>query len=133
MSTNKKPFWRSRLWMPLFSLLLGLLILAASWIGDKPSEGLKGLLVMTLVGALFLVFGGRSETLAGIGGPRRDERWAMIDLRASWFAGTVMIACTLGAWLYELARGRDGEPYAQLAAVAGVSYLIAVAVLRWRA
>ena len=34
----------------------------------------------------------RSETLSGLGGPGRDERWAMIDLRATRSPGIVLIA-----------------------------------------
>jgi hypothetical protein len=38
----------------------------------------------------------------------------------------------IGAWLYEVANGEDGSPYSQLGAIAGVAYVIAVAVLRRR-
>ena len=131
MPTTSKPFWRSRWWMPAFSLFLGLLILAASWIGGNREDGLIGLGVMTAVGLLFL-FGQRSETIAGLGGPGRDERWSMIDQRATSFAGMVVVAVLLGAWLYELTQGRDGEPYVQLGALGGVAYVVAVAVLRLR-
>ena len=62
----------------------------------------------------------------------RDERWAAIDLRASAFGGLVVILAAMGAWLYELAEGRDGSPYGQLLAVGGVAYIAAVAVLRRR-
>ena len=83
------------------------------------------------VAALF-AFGGRSDTLRGLGGPGRDERWAMIDLNATAFAGLVVIVVLTGAWLWELAHGDDGDPYGQVMAIGGVSYLIAVAFLRWR-
>jgi hypothetical protein len=131
MSTRAKPFWRSRWWMPGFCVFLGLLILAASWIGDHLDQGLGGLAVMTALGLVFL-FGRRSDTLAGLGGPGRDERWQAIDVRATAFAGFVLIICLIGAWLYELTQGRDGEPYTQLCALAGVAYVAAVAFLRWR-
>jgi hypothetical protein len=54
--------------MPGFSLCLGLVMLAAFWIGGNPGDGAVCLGVMAAVGALFL-FGGRSETLRGLGGP----------------------------------------------------------------
>ena len=38
----------------------------------------------------------------------------------------------IGAWLYEVARGEDGSAFALIGAVAGLSYVVAVAVLRWR-
>jgi hypothetical protein len=78
------------------------------------------------------LFGRRSETLRGIGGERRDERFAMIDVRATALAGSVLVAVIIGAFLVEVASGRDGSPYAALGAVGGVAYLIAVVVLRAR-
>jgi hypothetical protein len=117
--------------MPCFSLFLGLLMLAAFWIGGNAGAGLSCLAVMAAVGALF-AFGGRSETLRGLGGPGRDERWAMIDMRATAFSGLVTILVIIGAWLVDIARGGDGNPYGLLGAVAGLAYIVGVAVLRWR-
>lgn len=117
--------------MPLFSIFLGALIFAAFAIGGNPRAGLYGFIVMGAVAALFL-FGLRSETLRGLGGPGRDERFAMIDLRATALAGLVVILVLIGAWLYELSEGDDGSPYGQLMAVGGLAYIAAVLVLRWR-
>lgn len=36
------------------------------------------------------------------------------------------------AFLVEVARGHNGEQYAWLGAVAGLAYLVAIAVLRFR-
>jgi hypothetical protein len=131
MASRDKPFWRSRWWMPLFSLALGAAIFAAFAIGGDAGQGALSFAVMAAVAALFY-FGGRSETLRGLGGPGRDERWAAIDLRASAVAGFVLITVVLGAWLWEVANGDDGSPYVQVAAVAGVAYIAAVAFLRLR-
>ncbi len=131
MPTTSKPFWRSRWWMPAFCVFLGILILTASWIGDRPEDGLTGLGVMTALGLVFLL-GGRSDTVAGLGGPRRDERWQSIDLRATAAAGSVLVLAIIGSWLYELAQGRDGEPYSLLGALGGLAYVVAVLVLRRR-
>ena len=86
---------------------------------------------MAAVAALFL-FGSRSDTLRGLGGPGRDERFAMMDLRATAFAGVVVIVVVIGAWLSELARGNDGSPYGQVAAIGGLAYIAAIAWLRFR-
>jgi hypothetical protein len=126
-----KPFWRSRWWMPLFSLALGGAMFAAFAIGGKPGDGVFAFGVMAALAAVFL-FGGRSETLRGLGGPGRDERWAAIDLKASAFAGLVLIGVVIGAFMYEVANGDDGSPYAALGAIAGVAYVVGVAILRWR-
>jgi len=107
---GKRPWWRSRWWMPLFSVFLGTAVLVAFWVGGSPREGLYGFAVMGGLGLVFL-FGSRSETIRGLGGPGRDERWAHIDI----------------------AHGGDGNPYGGLAAVAGVAYLVSVLWLRFRA
>jgi hypothetical protein len=78
-------YYRSRWWMPAFSLFLGLLMLAAFWIGGSLADGLVAL-------------------------------------------GVVII----GAFLVDVARGGDGNPYGLLGAVAGVAYIASVAILRAR-
>jgi multisubunit Na+/H+ antiporter MnhB subunit len=98
---------RSRWYAPLFCLVLGGLLFGAFAIGGKPGEGLAGLAVMVVAGLVFLLGSTRSETVAGLGGPGRDERWAMIDLRATALSGLALIAATAGAWLYNLAQGEE--------------------------
>jgi hypothetical protein len=117
--------------MPGFCLFLGALIFGAFALGGDPGTGAISFGVMAALGAMFL-FGRRSETLQGLGGPGRDERWAMIDIHASALAGVVLILVVIGAWLYEIANGRDGDPYTWLGAVAGLAYIVAVAILRAR-
>ncbi len=131
MSTTDR-LTRSRWWLPSVSLTLGAIMFAAFAIGGDVAGGAQSFGVMAAVAALFAFGASRSETLGGLGGPGRDERWAMIDLRASALAGFVLIAVVIGAFLYEIARGEDGEPYSQLGAIAGVAYIVAVAVGRFR-
>jgi len=64
--------------MPLFSLALGVAMLVAFWIGGNPIDGLAALAVMTATGLVFLL-GGRSETVRGLRGDGRDERFVWID------------------------------------------------------
>jgi hypothetical protein len=132
MTTRRRPWWRSRWWMPLFALALGAVIFAAMAAGGNAGDGIKGFGVMAVVAAAFAA-GGRSETLSGLGGPGRDERWSAIDLRASAAAGLVVITVLIGCWLWELSQGRDGGPYGQVLAVGGIAYILAVAFLRSRA
>ena len=124
-------FTRSRWWMPAFALALGALIFAAFAIGGNVAQGAISFAIMAVAGALFL-FGRRGETLRGIGGPERDERWEAIDQRAVAGTGIVLIVCITGAWLYEVARGEDGLEYVWLGAVAGLTYVVLVALLRRR-
>lgn len=122
---------RSKWFQPLFAVGLGLLFLAAMWIGGDPRNGLYSLAIMVAFGAAILL-GGRSETVRGLRGDGRDERFRQIDTAATAIAGLVLITVVIGAFLVEVARGQDGSPYAALGAVAGLAYLVAVAALRIR-
>jgi hypothetical protein len=130
-TATSRPIHRSRWWMPAFSVFLGLLMLGAFWIGGSLSEGLWSLGVMVALAAGILVFG-RSETVRGLSGPGRDERWAKIDITATALTGIVLIVVIIGAFLVEVAQGDDGQPWSQLGAVGGITYIVAVALLRWR-
>ena len=74
---------RTRWFMPTFSLFLGVLMLIAFWIGDELRAGLGAFAVMAVVAAVFFFGARRSETIAGIGGPARDERWEKAAWRSS--------------------------------------------------
>jgi drug/metabolite transporter (DMT)-like permease len=126
-----RDFTRSRWWMPAFALLIGVIMFVAFAIGGDVTGGAISLAIMAGAGALFL-FGRRGETLRGIGGPERDERWEMIDLRAVAYTGLVLITFIIGGFLYEVARGEDGSPYTLMGAVGGLSYVLFVALLRRR-
>jgi hypothetical protein len=127
----RRPWWRSRWWPPAYALALGAIVFAAFVLGGNAGDGAKAAAVFVLLAA-GLAIGTKSDTLQGLGGPGRDERWAMIDLRASALAGLVMVLVLVGSWLWEIAHGDDGSPYGQLAAVGGIAYILAVALLRWR-
>ena len=130
-ATSHRPIHRRRWWMPACFIAIGLVLLAAYWAGDRLGTGVGALGVMTAVAAVFF-FGTRSETLQALGGAGRDERWTIIDLRATTFAGLTVMTATLGAWVYEIAQGEDGSPYGMLCTVFGVAYVAAVAVLQIR-
>ena len=95
---------RSKWFLPAFSLVLGLIVLLA----------------------------GRSETVRGLRGDGRDERFAQIDLQATALSGLAVIVALIVAWLVATARGQSGSPYGWLLAIAGLTYLLAVAWFRWR-
>jgi nitrate reductase gamma subunit len=122
---------RSRWFMPLFCLGLGVVVFAASWLGGQLGAGVYALVVMAGFGLFFLLLARRSETIRGLT-TGRDERFAQIDLRATAVAGLVLIIVLIVAWLVEIARGHNGSPYYWLAAVGGLAYALAVAFFRWR-
>src|SRR5215469_6894877 len=122
---------KSKWFVPLFAVALGLVVFAAQWIGGDPGSGLESLGIMTGVGALFL-FGGRSETIRGLRGDGRDERFRQIDIHATALAGLAVIAAVIVAFVVELARGHNGNPYTWLGAIGGVTYIAAIIVFRIR-
>ena len=86
--TNEGPrLYRSRSFMPAFCLFLAVLMFGAFAIGGDAATGLRSAAVMVLLGAVFLFGSRRSETLAGLGGPGRDERWHAIDVTATAMTG----------------------------------------------
>ncbi len=121
----------SRWLLPLFSLGLGVVIFLVTWLGGQFVAGLVSLGLFSAFGLLILVLTGRSETVRGLT-VGRDERFAQIDLRATAFAGLVVLITLIVAWLVQIAQGRSGNPYGWLLAVSGLSYLAAIALFRWR-
>jgi hypothetical protein len=117
--------------LPALAVALGFVIFVAQWIGGNPGSGLVSLAIMTAFGALVL-FGGRSETIRGLRGDGRDERFRQIDVAATAISGLAVITAIIIAFIVEVANGHDGAPYTWLGAIAGLGYLIAVAVLRVR-
>lgn len=122
---------RSKWLLPLFSVALGGVLLAAQWIGGHPGSGLVSLGIMSAMGAVFL-FGGRSETIRGLRGDGTDERFRQIDMRATATAGFAVIIAIIAAFVIALARGESGAPYDWLGAIAGLSYVAAVMLFRIR-
>ena len=122
---------RSKWFLPLFSILLGIVFLAAFWIGDDPRSGVGSLAVMAVTGLVFLL-GGRSETIRGLRGDGKDERFTRMDIHATAIAGSAVILAIIAGFTIEVARGNDGSPYALLGAVAGIAYIVAIVVMRLR-
>jgi hypothetical protein len=83
---------------------------AAQAIGGHPGAGLVSFAVLAFTGALVL-FGGRSETIRGLRGDMRDERFQRIDIHATAIAGTVVITAIIAGFLVEVARGHNSNPF----------------------
>ena len=122
---------RSRWFLPLFAVALGVVVFVAQWIGGDPRSGLVSFAIVAGFGLLVLL-GGRSETIRGLRGDGRDERFRRIDIHATALAGLAMITAVIVAFLVEVARGHNGTPYTWLAALGGVTYLAAIIIFRIR-
>jgi hypothetical protein len=123
---------RSKWFLPLFAVALGLVMLAALWIGGDTTGGLISLGIMAAFGLAILVAGSWSETVRGLRGDGRDERFRQLDITATAIAGTAVISAIIVGFAVDVARGGSGEPYTWLGAIAGVAYAAAVVVLRLR-
>jgi hypothetical protein len=122
---------KTKWFVPLLAVMLGLAMGAAQWIGGDPGSGAGSLAIMTATGAVFL-FGGRSETIRGLRGDGSDERFRQMDLQATAVAGLAVISAIIIAFVVELARGHDGSPFTWLGAIGGIVYLISILVIRKR-
>ena len=132
MQTLRDTYRRSRWFMPAFALALGVVFFVAQWIGDDPSGGLVSLAIMAAFAAVLVLLESRSGAVAILRRPARDERTRSIDLAATAFSGIVLITVVIAAVMVQLARGEDPSPYAQLGAVAGIAYLVALVVMQRR-
>jgi hypothetical protein len=128
---GRRDVMHSKWTIPVSSLVLGVILLGANIAGKQLGLGLWSLGVMIVFG-LVVLFGGRSETIRGLRGDGRDERFAMLDLQATAIAGLALIIAVIVAFIVEVARGNSGEPYDWLGAIAGLAYLGAVVFLRIR-
>jgi hypothetical protein len=131
LAATSRRICATRWFMPAFTIFLGLVIGGAQWRGGDLQTGLTSLALFVAI-AVVLIFGGRSETIRALRGDGRDERWARIDLVATALSGLVVITAIIVGCLWEWAHGRDGTPFVQLGAIAGVAYLVALGVLRAR-
>ena len=122
---------RTKWFLPLLAFALGLVVFIAQWIGGDPRSGLVSFAIVAGFGLLVLL-GGRSETVRGLRGDGRDERFRKIDIHATAIAGLAVISAIIVATLVEFARGRGPGPYGWLAAVGAIAYLAAIVVFRIR-
>lgn len=128
-TTETHPLTR---WLaPGLAVLIGVAYLVGGLIGGDPWFGVLGLLVMLALGAGVVVASRWSETTAGLL-DRRDERINEIDRSATLAAGMTVLAAVIVMFVVEIARGQDGSPYYQLGAIGGVTYVVALVVLRFR-
>lgn len=122
---------KSKWFVPAFSVTLGVAFAAAQVIGHQLTYGLVSLGIMVVFAGVFML-GGRSETIRGLRGDGRDERFRMIDIHATALAGLTVITAIIIAFIFEVAKGHSGSPYGWLGAIGGLAYLLAIIVFRIR-
>ncbi|MFZ1994914.1 MAG: hypothetical protein WAU75_12450 [Solirubrobacteraceae bacterium] len=127
MRICKKSKWT----LPVFSLGLGAVVCAILTVAGRLDDGLWCLGTMVIFAAVF-AFGGRSETIRGLRGDGRDERFHAMDTRATLVSGMVVMIAVVVASLVSVADGHNGAPYSWLGALFGLTYLASIAWLRIR-
>jgi len=95
---------RSKWFLPLFCLALGVVVFVASWLGGQLRAGVVSLAIMAGFGLVLLLLTGHSETLRGLT-TNRDERFVQIDLKATALAGLALIIAVIVAWLVRSPKG----------------------------
>jgi hypothetical protein len=116
---------RSRWFQPLLAIFLGAVLLAVLSIGGHPQEG-TGAFAIMVVFAIFLLAGDRSDTVRALRGDGRDERFELIQLRASTLAARLVLLAVVIGFLVEVGRGNSGAPYDWLSALGGATFLASV-------
>ena len=122
---------RKYLATPIFGVLMGLVYLVALSVAGQPVWGVLALAILVVFSGALLLARRRSETVKGLL-DHKDERISAIDLRATAITALALIAVILIAFVVQIARGQSGWPYSMLGFVGGVTYIVAVIVLRVR-
>jgi len=112
-------------------VLAGVAYLVVGLVGGQRGFALGGFVTMLVVAAGYVLAGRYSETMKGLL-DREDERINALDRDATVVMGGVLMVAILALGLIEIARGDDGSPYFELAAVGAVAYLGALLWMRWR-
>jgi hypothetical protein len=108
--------------LPALCLVLGGIFLVAGILGGQLLVGITSLVVMVAYAAVLVVFGARSDLVSILRGRPVDERLAAFTLQATASAGSVAIVIALGAYVWEIAHGRDGMGYVLILVPTAVAF-----------
>jgi hypothetical protein len=125
------PSSHARAWVPALVAALAIPTFLAFWIGGDPRAGLIwGSL--SILFALVLVLGGRSDTIRLLRGEDDDERGVALETQATMLTAVVLIVALAVLFLVTAARGENPLVYGLLLLLAEVTHLGALAVLNRR-
>ena len=106
---------------------------AAAWIGGHPGVAAAMIGVYVVLAVIALIWSGGRGDVAAILRGGGDERQRTLDLRATAAAGIVTTIVAIAGAIVNIARtGGNPGPYGVICMVLGISYSVALAVLRWR-
>lgn len=108
-------------------------VATAAWIGGHPGVAAAVIGVYVVLALVAFIWSGGRGDVAAIMRGGADERQHAIDLRAAAAAGIVTSLVTVTGAVVSIAQtGGDPGPYGVVCMVFGVSYGVALAILRWR-
>lgn len=110
----------------------GIAMCVAAVLSDRLWLGIACLAITFGFSAVLVIVSRFSDTGALLGDDVHEERNVHIHQRASIYTLNILALVIVGGAVYELSRGGDGSPYAALAAVAGVTYVICLLILNRR-
>lgn len=110
----------------------GIAMCVAAVASDRPWLGVACLAITFGFAAALVIFSRFSDTAALLGDDIHEERNVHIHQRAGLYTLNILGLFLIGGGVYDLARGGDGDPYAFLAFVGGVTYVVFLLVLNRR-
>lgn len=112
--------------------VLGGAITVATWVGGDHVTAVGTGVFYVVMCTLVFAWSGRSGDVAAIMRVDGDERQRSLDHDATALSALGMGSCAIIGAIVQLARGENALPYLLVAAVGGLSYIIALSVLRAR-
>ena len=107
-------------------------IAAATWVGGDHGLAVGLVVFYVVAGAIAYLWAGGDGDVAAMMRVDGDERQRGIDRDAVAVTGMVLILFALGGTIVQTARSLDPGPWSLMCTVAGVTYCIALFVLRRR-
>lgn len=103
----------------------------AFWVGGRPELG-AAWAAASVVFALALLVGGRSDTIRMLRGDEDDERTLALESQAMTVTALVLVVALAGLFLAAGIRGESGVVYGVLLIVAELTHIAALAALNRR-
>jgi hypothetical protein len=129
---SARPRRRATAWA-VIGLVMGMLLIGLVVKQGAPlTRAAGGVAIMVLVIGVVWIFQLRSDTASALAGKPVDERWNLINERASAFAAMVGIFAAVGGFAVAEAQGLDNWQFAVMALLLCGSYLVGVLWYRWR-
>jgi Na+/H+ antiporter NhaD/arsenite permease-like protein len=110
--------------VPIVGFIIGILIAAAE-LGRhaSPAQAAVAFAIVAGYAIALRLLQSRSDLASLLSGLPRDERWAVINLRALSLAGQLVAVVLVLAFITTEFAGGDAQPYALVGAIFAVGYL----------